>query len=46
MPRQKNGVVPAMPLPAGWEEAKAADGKTYYINHNKKNTSWIDPRDR
>lgn len=35
-----------MPLPPGWEEAKDVDGKTYFIDHDNKLTSWIDPRDR
>lgn len=46
MPRPKNGVIPLKPLPAGWEEAKTYDGKPYFIDHNSKNTSWVDPRDR
>jgi len=45
MPKHRSAA-PVMPLPAGWEESKAADGKTYYIDHNTKKTSWIDPRDR
>lgn len=36
----------SVPLPAGWEEAKAPDGKTYFIDHNTRKTSWIDPRDK
>ncbi|NWH67033.1 WWC2 protein, partial [Geococcyx californianus] len=44
MPREAgNG---QLPLPAGWEEAKDYDGKVFYIDHNTKQTSWIDPRDR
>lgn len=43
MPRHNNGEVP---LPPGWEEAKDVDGKTYFIDHESKATSWIDPRDR
>ena len=46
MPRPRNGVIPLKPLPAGWEEAKTYDGKPYFIDHNSKNTSWVDPRDR
>lgn len=46
MPQLKNGVTPLKPLPAGWEEAKTIDGKLYFIDHNSKKTSWIDPRDR
>ena len=45
MPRYRNGIA-LKPLPAGWEEAKSSDGKVYFIDHNNKRTSWIDPRDR
>ncbi|NXD89504.1 WWC2 protein, partial [Chaetorhynchus papuensis] len=44
MPRRAgNG---QLPLPDGWEEARDYDGKVFYIDHNTKQTSWIDPRDR
>ncbi|XP_031520013.1 protein WWC2 [Papio anubis] len=35
-----------LPLPRGWEEARDYDGKVFYIDHNTRRTSWIDPRDR
>nr|XP_033805075.1 protein WWC3 isoform X2 [Geotrypetes seraphini] len=35
-----------LPLPAGWEEARDYDGRLFYIDHNTRQTSWIDPRDR
>lgn len=41
--RQKNG---ELPLPDGWDIATDFDGKVYYIDHNTKKTTWIDPRDR
>ena len=34
-----------MPLPEGWEEALTTDARKFYIDHNTKRTSWIDPRD-
>lgn len=34
------------PLPDGWDVATDNDGKIYYIDHNTKSTTWIDPRDR
>ena len=34
------------PLPEGWDVAKDFDGKIYYIDHNTKKTTWLDPRDR
>ncbi|XP_071786666.1 protein KIBRA-like isoform X1 [Asterias amurensis] len=43
MSRFRNG---QLPLPAGWEEGRDYDGKSYYIDHNTRKTSWIDPRDR
>ncbi|XP_072113804.1 protein WWC2-like [Mobula birostris] len=43
MHRKGNG---ELPLPDGWEEARDYDGKVFYIDHNSKQTSWIDPRDR
>ena len=30
-------------LPPGWEMAVDASGRTYYINHNDKTTSWNPP---
>ncbi|KAJ8028623.1 Protein WWC2 [Holothuria leucospilota] len=35
-----------LPLPAGWEEARDFDGKRYFIDHYRKRTTWVDPRDR
>ncbi|XP_022086778.1 protein WWC2-like [Acanthaster planci] len=43
MSRIRNG---QLPLPAGWEEARDYDGKIYFIDHNTRKTSWVDPRDR
>jgi hypothetical protein len=31
------------PLPEGWESAVDATGRTYYINHIDKSTSWVPP---
>lgn len=31
------------PLPPGWDVGKSADGRTYYIDHNTKNTQWVHP---
>lgn len=31
-------------LPAGWEAKKDASGRTYFIDHATKATSWTDPR--
>ncbi|XP_012939741.1 E3 ubiquitin-protein ligase NEDD4 [Aplysia californica] len=32
------------PLPAGWAIGIAPNGRTFYIDHNTKATSWEDPR--
>jgi uncharacterized protein YbdZ (MbtH family) len=36
-------------MPAGWEamrkiKADGSEGRLYFVNHNKKVTSWDDPR--
>nr|XP_012149555.1 PREDICTED: protein kibra isoform X1 [Megachile rotundata]XP_012149556.1 PREDICTED: protein kibra isoform X2 [Megachile rotundata]XP_012149557.1 PREDICTED: protein kibra isoform X2 [Megachile rotundata] len=43
MPRRRNGEIP---LPEGWDVARDFDGKVYFIDHNTRKTTWIDPRDR
>ncbi|XP_030758332.1 protein kibra isoform X1 [Sitophilus oryzae] len=43
MPRKRNGEIP---LPEGWDFGRDYDGKIYFIDHNSKKTTWIDPRDR
>uniref|UniRef100_A0A671TE80 Protein WWC3-like n=1 Tax=Sinocyclocheilus anshuiensis TaxID=1608454 RepID=A0A671TE80_9TELE len=42
----KRRVSSELPLPPGWEEARDYDGRVFYIDHNTRQTSWIDPRDR
>ena len=37
LPRQSEG------LPAGWEERQDGYGRTFYINHNSRETTWIRP---
>ncbi|KAM4563516.1 membrane-associated guanylate kinase, WW and PDZ domain-containing protein 3 isoform 2-T2 [Odontesthes bonariensis] len=32
------------PLPENWELAYSSSGEPYYIDHNLKTTSWLDPR--
>lgn len=34
-----------LPLPDGWDMAQDIDGKFYFIDHNSKKTTWVDPRD-
>ena len=33
-------------LPPGWEMGKDFDGKTFFIDHETRRTTWVDPRDR
>ncbi|KAK1799545.1 hypothetical protein P4O66_000426 [Electrophorus voltai] len=35
---------PLGPLPQNWEMAYTENGEVYFIDHNTKTTSWIDPR--
>lgn len=43
MPRRRNGEIP---LPDGWDVAQDFDGKVYFIDHNTRKTTWVDPRDK
>uniref|UniRef100_A0A3Q1F2D6 HECT-type E3 ubiquitin transferase n=1 Tax=Acanthochromis polyacanthus TaxID=80966 RepID=A0A3Q1F2D6_9TELE len=38
------GPLPNLPEEPGWEERVHTDGRTFYIDHNTKNTQWEDPR--
>jgi len=31
-------------MPPGWTESRTPDGRSFFINHVEKRTSWIDPR--
>ncbi|XP_060231544.1 protein WWC3 isoform X1 [Meriones unguiculatus] len=45
-PQPRAHEIAELPLPEGWEEARDYDGRVFYIDHNTRQTSWIDPRDR
>ncbi|KAI9326056.1 ubiquitin-protein ligase [Zopfochytrium polystomum] len=32
------------PLPAGWEQRYTAEGRPYFVDHNTRSTTWVDPR--
>lgn len=32
------------PLPHGWEERFTLEGRPYYVDHNTRTTTWVDPR--
>ncbi|KAG0051212.1 hypothetical protein BGZ83_003997 [Gryganskiella cystojenkinii] len=34
----------AGPLPAGWEQRLTPEGRPYYVDHNIRATTWVDPR--
>ncbi|WFD08500.1 HECT-type E3 ubiquitin transferase [Malassezia vespertilionis] len=34
----------AGPLPSGWEQRTTADGRAYFVDHNTRTTTWVDPR--
>lgn len=34
---------PQEPLPAGWEERQDANGRTFFIDHSTRTTSWVRP---
>ena len=33
-----------IPLPHGWEERQTPDGRPYFVDHNSRTTTWLDPR--
>jgi E3 ubiquitin-protein ligase NEDD4 len=32
------------PLPSGWEQRETPDGRPYFVDHNTRTTTWVDPR--
>ncbi|KAI9209602.1 uncharacterized protein BJ171DRAFT_3868 [Polychytrium aggregatum] len=32
------------PLPSGWEQRFTPDGRAYFVDHNNRITTWVDPR--
>ncbi len=31
-------------LPAGWEQRSTPEGRPYFVDHNTRTTTWVDPR--
>ena len=31
-------------LPAGWEQRQTPEGRYYFVDHNTRTTTWVDPR--
>ncbi|XP_050827189.1 NEDD4-like E3 ubiquitin-protein ligase WWP1 isoform X3 [Serinus canaria] len=42
--RQQPGSVSTEPLPPGWEQRKDPHGRTYYVDHNTRTTTWERPQ--
>ncbi|KAI8052802.1 E3 ubiquitin-protein ligase RSP5 [Syncephalis plumigaleata] len=34
----------AGPLPSGWEQRETPEGRPYFVDHNTRTTTWVDPR--
>nr|ODN85521.1 E3 ubiquitin-protein ligase NEDD4 [Cryptococcus depauperatus CBS 7841] len=32
------------PLPSGWEQRFTPEGRAYFVDHNTRTTTWVDPR--
>ncbi|KAI9326055.1 hypothetical protein DFJ73DRAFT_767125 [Zopfochytrium polystomum] len=32
------------PLPSGWEQRFTPEGRPYFVDHNTRSTTWLDPR--
>ncbi|KLO18527.1 HECT-domain-containing protein [Schizopora paradoxa] len=52
-PARPNSTSPTTPrnttsngLPAGWEERSTPAGRPYFVDHNTRTTTWVDPRTR
>ncbi|TPX44170.1 hypothetical protein SeLEV6574_g04666 [Synchytrium endobioticum] len=39
-----NSSTPILPLPPGWEQRHTPEGRAYYVDHNTRTTTWLDPR--
>ncbi|XP_041268430.1 NEDD4-like E3 ubiquitin-protein ligase WWP1 isoform X1 [Onychostruthus taczanowskii] len=42
--RQQPGTASTEPLPPGWEQRKDPHGRTYYVDHNTRTTTWERPQ--
>ena len=43
-PSASGPAVDNRPLPSGWEMKFASNGKPYFVDHNTRSTTWVDPR--
>lgn len=42
--RQQPSSINTEPLPSGWEQRKDPHGRTYYVDHNTRTTTWERPQ--
>ncbi|KAJ7761524.1 hypothetical protein DFH07DRAFT_815291 [Mycena maculata] len=44
-PAQTTGTYADVPLPlVGWEERRTPEGRPYFVDHQTRTTTWVDPR--
>ncbi|MEQ2202725.1 hypothetical protein XENOCAPTIV_013640, partial [Xenoophorus captivus] len=43
-PTRSTQLLNEKPLPEGWEMRFTVDGIPYFVDHNKRTTTYIDPR--
>lgn len=41
---ESQGIPGTGPLPAGWEMKFTPQGRPYFVDHNNRSTTWVDPR--
>lgn len=44
IPVSQQTTVGSGPLPAGWEQRFTPEGRPYFVDHNTRTTTWVDPR--
>lgn len=44
IPPSQQTTVGSGPLPAGWEQRFTPEGRPYFVDHNTRTTTWVDPR--
>ncbi|KAJ6613271.1 hypothetical protein B0H10DRAFT_2048963 [Mycena sp. CBHHK59/15] len=40
----QTGTYADVPLPLGWEERRTPEGRPYFVDHQTRTTTWVDPR--